>query len=209
MRRQPEGVPDAADRHAAQASGLGHPSQTPVGLAARGRLKRARHHPLDSAVVDRPGRAGPQLIVQAIEPLLDEAAGPLAHGLFAPSSLRATSLPAVFSLHRSTMRAPRARWGRVRVRCASDVNRLAPIRQNQGCLRPPRAHARSPCRSNERRQHERPTGWRSLVRGPRHRHIIGHTRTLGLRNPGSPDATAHISSLGARRPRPPGCEQGC
>ena len=78
------------------------------------------------------------------------------------------------------------------------------IRQNQGCLRSPRAHARPPCRSNERRQHERPTGWRSPVRGPRHRDIIGHTRTLAASGtPGAPTPQRTLAASGrADRARP-------
>ena len=79
MRLKPERAPDAADHRVTHPRLRRHRARTPVRLALGRRLQRLDDHGLDRIIGDRPGRAHPRLVVQPLEPTLDEADPPLAH----------------------------------------------------------------------------------------------------------------------------------
>ena len=60
---------------------LRHGPRAPVRRVARGAFPTSRHHALHGRIGDRARRPGPRFIEQPVEPLRDEAAPPLPHGL--------------------------------------------------------------------------------------------------------------------------------
>ena len=82
MRLQPERPPDAADHRVTHARRLRHRPRAPVGLAGRGRLERLHDDGLDVLIGDRAWGADARLVVQPLEPALDELAAPLRHRRF-------------------------------------------------------------------------------------------------------------------------------
>ena len=77
VRLQPERVPNPVDCHATQPDGPRHVSRTPVRRAPRRRLQCPDDHLLDLVIGNRPRRAGPRLVIQAVQALPDEAPSPL------------------------------------------------------------------------------------------------------------------------------------
>ena len=63
------------------ADGAGHGTQAPVGGVGRGCFQGTANHLSDVVIADAPGRSGPWLVVEAVEPLCGETSLPLAEGV--------------------------------------------------------------------------------------------------------------------------------
>jgi hypothetical protein len=145
MRLQAERVPDAADRHAAQARRVRHPAQAPVSLAARRGLQGADHHAFDVRVGNRPRRPRAGFIVQTVEPVADKAAPPLPDGLRPRvQSPRNPGAGQPLATQQDDPRPPR----QVRSRPGSGRQRFQALalrlRQHERSLRSPCTHALPP-----------------------------------------------------------------
>src|SRR5450432_423381 len=99
-----------------------HLPRAPMSPALRLRLERLHEHPLDVLVGVLAGRAYARLVVEAVEPMLDEAASPLADGLIT--------------------RPVRARYRRVGLTIGAPKNQLRPERHRT-------VHARSVGQPNQ------------------------------------------------------------
>jgi hypothetical protein len=81
MRLQREGAPDSMHGGSRDARRLRHVARAPVGGTLRFLLQRLDDDGFDLIVTDLAGCAASGLVVEAIEPMLDEALAPGAHGL--------------------------------------------------------------------------------------------------------------------------------
>jgi hypothetical protein len=81
MRLEAERSPDPTDHRVAEPGFRRHRPGAPVRLPVRLRLERFHDHRLDFLVADRPRPTHARLVVQPVEPVLDEAPSPLTDGL--------------------------------------------------------------------------------------------------------------------------------
>jgi Voltage gated chloride channel len=79
VRFEPKRPPDAADHRVTHPGLRCHRPRAPMGLALRRRLQRLNDHRFDRLVGDRPWRADARLVIQAVEPPLNEACPPFTH----------------------------------------------------------------------------------------------------------------------------------
>src|SRR5690606_17155145 len=97
---QAERAPNAADRRMTHPRLPRHRARTPMSFSRRRGFERLDNHALDILVRNPAWRAGPRLIVDALEPSLDEALAPL------PNRGIGRAVP---SRHRTVQRVVRAR----------------------------------------------------------------------------------------------------
>src|SRR5437870_11935126 len=79
MRLQTEGAPNLADRHAAEAGGLGQTARAPMRLCTRRAFQGPNHNLLDLSTGNLAGRSGPRLVVEPFQASPQKSRTPLAH----------------------------------------------------------------------------------------------------------------------------------
>src|SRR5215468_3167381 len=87
LRLQTEGAPDALDAGGGNPARPRHPSRAPMSGALRHRLQGCDDHRLDLGIVDRARYARTRLVMEAVQPLRNEASSPFAHRLRRDSEL--------------------------------------------------------------------------------------------------------------------------